>query len=139
MVSGRGVARHIARSVHGVLNFMNRASMGHRLKLPCRAFANLSCLFEDPGLEVLEKLRSFALSSLDAMQPKTLGPTKIETPVLIFTDGAYEDGKATWGAVILDEHTGTSVVHHGKVCCVLGGARAKNRSFVKLNLTPLFF
>ena len=112
MVSGRGTARHIARSVHGVLNFMNGASMGHRLKLPCRAFATL---FEDPGLEVLEKLRSFTLSSLDAIQPKTLGPMKIKTPVLIFTDGAYEDGKATWGAVILDEHTGTSVVHHGEV------------------------
>ena len=50
MVSGRGTARHIALSVHGVLNFMNGASMGHRLKLPCHAFANLSSLFEDPGL-----------------------------------------------------------------------------------------
>ena len=115
MVAGQGNARHIAKSVHGVLNFMNGASLGHRLKLPCRAFANLSSLHEDPSLAVLEKLREFTLASLEDLRPKVLGPMKVKTPVLIFTDGAYEDGRATWGAVIIDSHTHVAVVHHGDV------------------------
>ena len=115
MVSGHGSARHVATSVHGVLNFMNGAALGHRLKLPCHAFANLSNMHEDPDLSVLEQLRAFALSSLEDLRPKQLGPMRVRTPVLIFTDGAYENGRATWGAVILDTHTQTAAVHHGEV------------------------
>ena len=114
-VAGHGNARHVAKSAHGVLNFMNGASFGHRTKLPCRAFANFSNLHEDPDLTVLEQRGDFTLYSLEDLRPEQLGPMRIKTPVLIFTDGAYENGRATWDAVILNRHTQTADVHHGEV------------------------
>ena len=35
--------------------------------------------------------------------------------VIVFTDGAFEDGRATWGAVVLDPLTGAAFVYHGVV------------------------
>ena len=36
-------------------------------------------------------------------------------PVIVFTDAAYEDGKATWGIVAVDLHTGAREVIGGLI------------------------
>ena len=95
-----------AQVVHGTLNFMTSFVMGQSLKLACRVFANLtmhvpSCSFSD-----IEALFSWTESLMDALEPRILCSSGLTTPILIFTDAAYEDGVATWGCVFVDPASG---------------------------------
>ena len=106
--------RRVARSVHGLLNFMNTFTTGHCLKLHCRAFSNLSAISERPPLGATAELHRFVTETVQQMEPKRWKCTQLEKPWVIFTDGAFEDGVATIGAVVFPPR-GQPVVHGGRV------------------------
>ena len=49
------------------------------------------------------------------MKPRFLRPGSFEQPVLVYTDGAFETGVGTWGAVVVDRAGKSNFVHHGQV------------------------
>ena len=108
-----------AQVIHGMLNFMTSFVMGHSLKLACRVFANLSSRPVEMTCSQTEALCSWTEDLLEKLQPRILNCEGDPSPVLIFTDAAYEDGHATWGIVVGDTLTGTFEVSGGHIPAAL--------------------
>ena len=53
----------------------------------------------------LRRALTFACEQLEKAKPRTITRTDDLTPIVVFTDGASEDGSNTWGALVhFDEH-----------------------------------
>lgn len=59
------------------------------------------------GSDDLTKLCTLAMTMLKAMPPREYLSEFFKNPFLIFTDGAWEDGKATGGAITYNPLTGS--------------------------------
>ena len=44
---------------------------------------------------------------LKSLQPRKVSSADVLQPIIIYTDGAFGDGLADWGAILLDVATGT--------------------------------
>ena len=108
-------SRQAAKSIHGVLNFMNGSTLGQHLKLAARAFANLSSSPECPSVQDLTLLVGHTKKALDEALPRRWKCHSAGRPIVVLTDGSYEKGRALWGAVVLDREDNLKAVHHGTV------------------------
>ena len=108
-------SRQAAKSIHGILNFMNGSTLGQHLKLAARAFANLSSAPECPSKHDLELLVEHTKKALDEALPRRWNCHSSGRPIIVLTDGSYEKGRALWGAVLLDPENNLRAVHHGAV------------------------
>ena len=111
----RKFTKRDAQVIHGTLNFMTSFVMGHSLKLACRVFANLSKHHASVDFNRVDLLLRWTESLLDNIEPRILDCRGETTPLLIFTDAAFEDGVATWGCVVIDPSTGAAEVSGGSV------------------------
>ena len=93
--------RH-AQVVHGNLNFALSFFLGKSLLVAARAFAHLTTESHKASPEQVRQLCAWTHALVGTLQPKTLDPGGIVSPVLVFTDAAYEHGVATWGLVVID-------------------------------------
>ena len=91
----RKFTKRDAQVIHGTLNFMTSFVMGHSLKLACRVFANLSKHHASVDFNRVDLLLRWTESVLDNIEPRILDCRGEMTPLLIFTDAAFEDGAAT--------------------------------------------
>ena len=71
------------------------------------------------GGDDLSKLCSLAVTMLKAMLPRVYVSESFKDPFFIFTDGAWEDGKATGGALMFDPRTGESKVFEVEIPAAL--------------------
>lgn len=67
----------------------------------------------------LRALCKYAKCVLTSLGPRTHRANDDDSPVLIFTDGAFEGGRATAGAVVLDTATGEGTCFEVEVPQVL--------------------
>ena len=57
----------------------------------------------------------YLLAVAKAVQPKRIHLHDSNLPWIVYTDGAYEDGKGTWGALAYGPLTGQKLVFSGEV------------------------
>ena len=103
-----------AQELHGLLNFATGYFSGRALRYACFKIFGLVEKGESRS-KPLKKWCEEVLVLLRSVQPRTI-PVAINTrTVLIFTDGAWENGIGGLGAVLLDETTGSKLVVQDKV------------------------
>ena len=115
-VSAKGrITKDEAQVVCGVLNFAMNFCMGHALKVAMRAFAAISVKPTNVMPSELAKLCSWTSDVIARLEPRTI-PRAVElSPVLVFTDAAFEDQVASWGGVVVDKISGVRQVAGGIV------------------------
>ena len=117
IAEGKPTTRSQLASLHGLLNFAGGYVLGFQLKPAVRMFSKALARGRTSGLE----LRAAALLAMDVLKgarPRTLA-ARVTPPIILYTDGAYENGAATWGAILLDPSTGARWMFHGTVCRTL--------------------
>ena len=85
--------RH-AQVVHGNLNFALSFFLGKTLLVAARAFAHLTTDGHKATGEQIRELCAWTHAMVETLSPKKVDPGGETTPVLMFTDAAYEDGVA---------------------------------------------
>ncbi|CAE7834919.1 unnamed protein product [Symbiodinium sp. CCMP2592] len=106
---------HEAQVAHGLLNFSAGYVNGRALRLTCQELLRLtkaSCPASPKAT------RSFCVNSIEALRalsPRVLSVWDSRAPIHIFTDGAWERGRAGIGAVIFDTASGKSWTYEGLV------------------------
>ena len=104
-----------AQVVHGNLNFAMGFFLGKPLMVAARAFALLTTDKHRATPQQIRQLCAWTHALVGQLAPKTVEPDGDTSPVLIFTDAAYEDGRATWGIVVIDAVTGTRTALGGEI------------------------
>lgn len=102
-----------ASRMRGLMNFAGGFVMGRAIKPVSRLFAVLQHGTNDKAL--VKTVTNASLEILMALRPRVLTPCKCFDNFVIYTDGAYEKGSGTWGAVVCDSSTKERFVHHGDV------------------------
>ena len=98
----RSLSAAKASELQGLLNFAVSFYMGRGLKHLVSAFLPFveGQHRQTPG--ELVNLCTYAKLMLQSQKPRAHSLSDARSPVLIFTDGAYENGVATAGAVVID-------------------------------------
>ena len=91
-----------ASEIQGLLNFAVSFYMGKGLKHLFSAFMQFTDGMQSKNSEELKCLCAYAKSMLLGQQPRVHSLSAPCQPVLVFTDGAYENGIASAGAVVVD-------------------------------------
>ena len=92
-----------ASEIQGLLNFAVSFYMGRGLKHLVSAFAPFAESQKAARTDQLKNLCAYAKALLHKQLPRLHSINWSGNPVLIFTDGAWEDGKATAGAVLVKD------------------------------------
>ncbi|CAE7245188.1 unnamed protein product [Symbiodinium sp. CCMP2592] len=114
VAQGGAVTRSDVASLRGLINFAGGLIMGFELKPTSRMLSRaLSGPFQGSTLE-LRLACALALDVIAQCRPKRC-PATILPPIVLYTDGAFEKGRGTWGAVLVDACTGSRWVFGGEV------------------------
>eukprot|EP00435_Cladocopium_sp_Y103_P018012 s3778_g4.t1 len=103
-----------AASIHGLLNFASGFTLGKALQTASHGFSMLAS-GHVLSANHLASLCDHAAIILAALTPREVELPIQPQPVIIYTDGAYDDTGATWGAICLDPVTGTRLCFAGVV------------------------
>ena len=105
--SGRGDFR-LVPVIQGQLNFASNFVLGRAVAPLSRALSFSS----SSGMgDMCERIKAVLLES----RPRRVSWHSPDAPILIFTDAAFEKGKATIGAVVIDTMGGPPVVYGGSL------------------------
>lgn len=104
------ISKSEAAQIQGHLNFASGFYTSKALRFLASAFARLSDVPKSLGSADLSALCKLASSMLTAIPPRAYVSESFKHPFLIFTDGAWEAGVATGGAVTYDPTTSTCSV-----------------------------
>ena len=107
--------RAAARQIHGLLNFASGFVLGHSLKPCAQGFSELANFGLSVADHEVEELRCLTATLLRKARPRSVEPCLFSSPLIIYTDGAFEQGVGTWGALVLDREAGTRTVFSGRV------------------------
>ena len=99
--------------LQGLLGFAGRFVLGRSLKRPMHRLRSYESFMSNP--RQLEAFCNNTIQTLKNSTPRFVSSELCSKPLLIYTDGAWEGGKATWGAVVIDTHSGTAFVHAGEL------------------------
>ena len=99
--------------LQGLLNFAGRFFMGRALKFPIFLLSKLEAASKDAKTVRLFVDNTKAL--LTTLKPRIVAVQSCELPVVIYTDAAFENETATWGAVLIDRVSNYRVVHWGVI------------------------
>ena len=114
---GETTRSHLA-SLHGLINFAGGYVLGFELKPTARMLAmSLSGPFRG-ATEDLRASCKLALSVIELSRPRAFIATVLP-PIVLYTDGAYEGNKGSWGALVVDSHSGNRWLFDGSVPTVL--------------------
>ena len=91
-----------ASELQGLLNFAVRFYLGRSMKHLVSAFGPFADKPQNLSASDLESLCSYTKTMLLEQRPRVHSVLNAGRPVVIFTDGAWEDGIATAGAVLVD-------------------------------------
>ena len=102
-VAGAGhITRSQAAEIQGHINFATGFYTCRALRFLVSAFERLSHVPSKYGAKDLRALCSLAMTMLKSLPPRKYTASEMKEPLLLFTDGAWEDGVATAGAVFFD-------------------------------------
>lgn len=97
-----------ASEVQGHLNFATGFFLSKGLQFLVSAFSKLADLPRSMFASDLQLLCELSINLLSTMAPRHYKAGSFDKPLLIFTDGAWESGRASAGAFIHDSSTGYS-------------------------------
>ena len=102
-VSQQGtISKSKAAEVQGHLNFAVGFYTAKTLRFLVSAFDRLAELPASMSAADLRDLASLAIAMLQGTAPRSYTTLSFSPPMLIFTDAAWDDGKASAGAVVYD-------------------------------------
>eukprot|EP00435_Cladocopium_sp_Y103_P020793 s3081_g5.t1 len=110
---------HEAQVLHGLLRYSCGFFAGRLLHQVCAEVMALACNKANSRMKDLGGSCDYAAATLANCKPRSLSAFSEKRPVIIFTDGAWETGKAGIGAVIVDTATNQRLVLAGLVPAVL--------------------
>ena len=115
---GDGKSKSLIASLAGLMNFAGGFVLGHHFKLGSHALNAWAC---NPNVAPsdVRTVCDYLLTVAKSVQPRRIHLHDSDLPWVIYTDGAYEDGKGTWGALVYDPLTGKRLVFAGEVPTVL--------------------
>ena len=108
------VLQSTAASIHGLLNFASGFTLGKSLQMAAHGFSLLASGFTLPA-ESLKDLCNHSLIILKTLQPRNIELPINFSPVIIYTDGAFDAERATWGVIVVDTLTSTRLCFAGAV------------------------
>lgn len=109
------ITLHESQVLHGLLRYATGFFAGKGLHQVCAelmAFGTKAASFQG---ECFKKFCDYAIGAISQSQPREIRVGGERCPILIFTDGAWEDGRAGIGAVVIDAVAGYAEVFHGVV------------------------
>ena len=108
------VTLHEAQVLHGLLRYSCGFFAGRGLHQVC---AEILAIMYPAGVRAMDlsDFCDYACAVLHASKPRKLYAVPITLPILIFTDGSYEDGVAGIGAVVVDQASGVHMAFAGFV------------------------
>ena len=102
--------------MHGLMRYACGFFAGRRLQQVCSEIFSLT----RPGFiqdsRAVTDFCDYALKSLADCRPRILEASAVQSPILIFTDGAWENRTASLGAVVIDTWDGSSQVLTWAIC-----------------------
>ena len=111
---GEGKSKALVASLAGLMNFAGGFVLGHHFKLGSHAL-NAWAHHHHVSQADVRMVCDYLLAVAKAVQPKRIHLHDSDLPWIVHTDGAYEDGKGTWGALAYDPLTGQKLVFAGEV------------------------
>ena len=114
IIAGEPVTKAQLASLHGLINFAGGYVLGFELKPTARM---LSRALSGPFIGNTSALReacSLAKDILEMSQPRVC-PATVLPPVVLYSDGAFEQGLGTWGSVVVDQVAKRRWVFGGRV------------------------
>ena len=111
----RSMSLHEAQVLHGLLRYACGFFAGKHLHQVCAETMAIGHSGSRKSGDEIVEYCNYALSVLESSVPRLLRVMQELRPILVFTDGAWENGSAGIGAVVVDMATGWSVVQKGKV------------------------
>ena len=87
-------------SLHGMLNFACGFVLGNSLKPLARAVADMA--LHQAKWQTVREACDLAQVLLPEVKPRILSHPATDSRFILYTDGAFENGRATWGAVLWD-------------------------------------
>ena len=96
------ITKSEAAQIQGHLNFASGFYISKALRFLSSSFARLADIPRALGSKDLASLSNLAICMLRSIPPRSYAAESFKNPFLIFTDGAWESGKATGGAVTYD-------------------------------------
>eukprot|EP00435_Cladocopium_sp_Y103_P042429 s357_g11.t1 len=110
-IKERGViSRSEPPQIQGHLNFASGFFVSKALKFLVSSFSRLADVPRHLGSDDLRRLCELAAGLLKSMPPRKYVAESFKSPFLIFTDGAWEDGNATGGALTYNPISGEAKV-----------------------------
>ena len=114
IVQGHDISKAQVASLHGLINFAGGYILGYELKPTARLLSKaLSGPFAG-NTPALREACALALDVVSLCQPRVCHAATCP-PVVIYTDGAFEDGVGTWGALVVDGQAGARWLFGGRV------------------------
>ena len=110
--------RATAATLGGLLNFCGGFVLGHSLK-PATHSLSKWMAGNNPTAAATNELCALIEFLVQAARPRVVSLQKDMRPIVVYTDGAFEDKLGSWGALVLDPLTGERLVFHGAVPQVL--------------------
>ena len=96
------VTSSAAASIHGPLNFASGFALGKPLQPAAQGFSSLEL---QPA--VFADLCEHPLTILRSLRPRKVATSDDPLPIIIYTDGAFGEDLADWGAILIDPATQT--------------------------------
>ena len=115
---GDGKSKALVASLAGLMNFAGGFVLGHHFKLGAHAL-NAWAYNHSVSQADVRQVCDYLLTVAKAVQLKRIHLHDSDLPWVIYTDGAYEDGRGTWGALVYDPLTGERLIFAGEVPKVL--------------------
>ena len=109
------ISLHEAQILHGLLRYACGFFAGRHLHQVCAEIMAMGSGAVRSRSKDLSSLCDYAVSTLKASRPRTLTAFSEKRPILIFTDGAWEQNRGGLGAVVIDMATGEKWVLAGLV------------------------
>ena len=113
------ISLHEAQILHGLMRYACGSFAGRHLFQVCAEVMTLGTSSSKGNRRDLAGFCQYAAQALKCCKPRRLIATCERKPILVFTDGSWEDGHAGLGAVVLDTADGSAWVWSGKVPQVL--------------------
>ncbi|CAE7340979.1 unnamed protein product [Symbiodinium sp. CCMP2456] len=107
--------RQLATSLHGLLNFASGFTLGSSLKPIARTCSRIASRPASFGAEAIKQMNDLLKATLSSWRPRKLHMTDPRKPVILYTDGSYEGGRAMWGAFFIDPESDHKVCLSGLV------------------------
>ena len=107
--------KHQTQVVHDNLNFAMVFSLRKSLRTSAQAFAHLITDRHTASRQQVQQLCAWTHALVGELVPKVVEPGGERTPILVFTDAAYENDLATWGIVLIDPVTETRTAVSGEI------------------------